>query len=696
MVKTAAERQRARRAKIRQDDETYNEHLQKDRQRKSACRSLMTNSELTLLRVRVKKNTEEWRARKTGVVLNVTLPNAMPYKSPASLGRARRKVERCLPNSPNKRRVVLSSIMQSEGIVVDKTQHIIRRHKLSEDALREVKEFYESDAISRVMPGKDDTMIVRHEDGTKTKERKQHLTMTVMEAYELFHEKTEMTIKKSTFAELRPKHVLLSSKMPHNVCACKYHGNVILLLEALHRVCPSIPLYSRNEFISLCVCDIEDETCMSNWCRTCRDNKLLNNHIRDLTNLDDNLQWYRWDADENKYIIKILCAGKIRDAIDELKAQLPKFMWHAFVKEKQSATYSKFKNEAQAADSSTCLLQMDFAENYTCSFQDEIQSAHWRQSQVTLYTIMAYHRDKVLSMVIASDTRDHDKKSVAAFTVTAIDSILGEHSTVKDIQIWTDGPSSQFKNRYIFGFLVLLNHKYEHVELSWNFTATSHGKGPNDAIGGNVKATARRRVMTRQNMVKDASSFIKAVEDANCKIKMVHMTVKEIDEGCEKLDLESMWNIVPNIAGTSTTHCVKTVGSGIECKLYTDAVEVTKHDNIIPNHYLIPKDTTPALSEPAIETTSTNEQSEMRSSALVKPAAGPKKRTDAKQKKNKKQKEDDPANICGNCGGNYFDDDSDDAEDWVQCPPCKVWFHLTCAGVYENCHEDFICDTCKH
>ena len=86
----------------------------------------------------------------------------------------------------------------------------------------------------------------------------------------------------------------------------------------------------------------------------------------------------------------------------------------------------------------------------------------------------------------------------------------------------------------------------------------------------------------------------------------------------------------------------------------------------------------------------------MRSSALVKPAAGPKKRTDAKQKKNKKQKEDDPANICGNCGGNYFDDDSDDAEDWVQCPPCKVWFHLTCAGVYAKCHEDFICDTCKH
>ena len=34
-------------------------------------------------------------------------------------------------------------------------------------------------------------------------------------------------------------------------------------------------------------------------------------------------------------------------------------------------------------------LQMDFAENYACTAQDGVQSAHWKQAQVTLYTSVA-------------------------------------------------------------------------------------------------------------------------------------------------------------------------------------------------------------------------------------------------------------------------------------------------------------------
>ena len=39
---------------------------------------------------------------------------------------------------------------------------------------------------------------------------------------------------------------------------------------------------------------------------------------------------------------------------------------------------------------------------------------------------------------------------------------------------------------------------------------------------------------------------------------------------------------------------------------------------------------------------------------------------------------DDPANFCGLCNGNYFDDvDDQDTEDWIQCLQCLVWFHET-------------------
>lgn len=35
---------------------------------------------------------------------------------------------------------------------------------------------------------------------------------------------------------------------------------------------------------------------------------------------------------------------------------------------------------------------MDYAENYTCVYQDEAQSAHWSHEQVTLFFIVAYFR----------------------------------------------------------------------------------------------------------------------------------------------------------------------------------------------------------------------------------------------------------------------------------------------------------------
>jgi len=88
---------------------------------------------------------------------------------------------------------------------------------------------------------------------------------------------------------------------------------------------------------------------------------------------------------------------------------------------------------AQAPDSQCCLLQMNFAENYTELFQDEIQSVHWKQRQITVYTVMLYHQDKVISRVIVSDCRDHEKQSVDAFTASVFESIRCDLKTVTEL-----------------------------------------------------------------------------------------------------------------------------------------------------------------------------------------------------------------------------------------------------------------------
>lgn len=64
----------------------------------------------------------------------------------------------------------------------------------------------------------------------------------VFELYKIEH--PDEKVGRSKFCELRPKHILLSSKMPHNVCLCIYHKNFISVVNILHQYNDKIPVYS--------------------------------------------------------------------------------------------------------------------------------------------------------------------------------------------------------------------------------------------------------------------------------------------------------------------------------------------------------------------------------------------------------------------------------------------------------------------
>jgi len=61
------------------------------------------------------------------------------------------------------------------------------------------------------------------------------------------------TCGKSKFKMNRPKHILFSSDMPHNVCCCDKHDNFISANNALHKLNRSYPKYT-NVTLSLLVC----------------------------------------------------------------------------------------------------------------------------------------------------------------------------------------------------------------------------------------------------------------------------------------------------------------------------------------------------------------------------------------------------------------------------------------------------------
>ena len=97
-------------------------------------------------------------------------------------------------------------------------------------------------------------------------------------------------------------------------------------------------------------------------------------------NYDDPAKWMKWEED-NGCIIKNQNSGSVSSLYNYLSSILPDFFMNTFVKRKQAKRYEDEKSEAAMKNSNTAMLQVDFADNYMCTAQDEVQSAHWKQNQ---------------------------------------------------------------------------------------------------------------------------------------------------------------------------------------------------------------------------------------------------------------------------------------------------------------------------
>lgn len=280
MALTAAERQKRRREKLKNEGK-YENYKKKNRAEAKKSRDKKRNDLAKLpksvqnkvkreIRENVRKRVEKCRAKCQGPSSNVTTP----FKNNKTLGKAVSRAKRSLPMSPRKKKAVIKKLFESEIGQTDtpSSPHITDNSKrIPIETVTLVKQFYIQDDVSRQAPGRKDVTTIRNDDGSKDKLQTRHLQHSIKELYALFKKQyPHIKIGKSKFAEFRPKHVLLSSKLPHNVCMCKYHENFIMALEALHDAIPHIPKYSEN-FPSMLVCNTESEDCWNNNCVTCKD-----------------------------------------------------------------------------------------------------------------------------------------------------------------------------------------------------------------------------------------------------------------------------------------------------------------------------------------------------------------------------------------------------------------------------------------
>ena len=448
---------------------------------------------------------------------------------------------------------MIENLAKGVGLEIVNSSPTQRSGGLSEDTKSTVNAFYLCDDITWQAPGRKDRVIIREKDseGKKVKrtEQTRYMLMSLKEAHvKYIEEHPNNNIGLSKFCEMRPKNVKLFDNIPHHVCVCSYHENVRLLLVAL-REHTSLAV-EFHDFISQVTCDPRAQACLTSKCKTCEDR--INNFAPDNSSADT-LRYLQWQ--NNTRVEKVEIIGTVDDAFSSLKSQLKPFLLHTYVKRKQAAC---FKQLVSSRDGENVVLQVDFSENATIASQREIQSAHWSHAQATIFTAHTWiDTDSEESIVIVSDDLNHSKQSVYVYMQYIFNHLKLKCPGMKVLNIFSDGASSQFKQKYLFSNLYSWEQEHD-LKINWNFFATSHGKGVVDGIGGTVKRAVWRHVRSDQAHITSVEEYADVAKERCPKIHVNYIPKEQI-ASLESF-LDERWKDAVTVPMTHKTHCVKTNG----------------------------------------------------------------------------------------------------------------------------------------
>lgn len=111
---------------------------------------------------------------------------------------------------------------------------------------------------------------------------------------------------------------------------------------------------------------------------------------------------------------KVKKTGAIKELLTELYEFIPGFLDHEYIKISQTKASDDMTEKAQKSDAKSAVINCDFAENFKCCHQNEIQSAHYGQTPVSVFSVAVYHRG-FMPMAIASDYTKHTKDCILSF-----------------------------------------------------------------------------------------------------------------------------------------------------------------------------------------------------------------------------------------------------------------------------------------
>ena len=301
-----------------------------------------------------------------------------------------------------------------------------------------------------------------------------------------------------TFARLRPSYCMLANFTNRHSRLCTKHQNVALKLKMLKQK-KIVETENPDAFIRL---KTDDQI-----------KAKLNGMSKQRVTYEF---WKKAEVEvkkrtgETKVIKKMVLISEEKESDAFALAfleEISEFREHA---KRVSTQYKAQRTLKENLKDGHVAIHLDFADDYWCRSQEEIQSAYWNTLIVTLHPAVVYFRQaekvKVKSFVFVSNEIRHDAKFILALLKKLIPHVKLLVSNAKHCHFFSDSPTSQYRNKTIFK-LISHHKKYFGLEATWNYSEVGHGKGPCDPIGGTAKRQADMAVRNGKVIIQDAADF---------------------------------------------------------------------------------------------------------------------------------------------------------------------------------------------
>lgn len=462
--------------------------------------------------------------------------SALPREKSQKQEVVKKLFETSIGATPKKRRLI-SQWMKMPGDRSGGSQTRSGRPCVITDAVAEkLKNFLDRSDISYNLPGRNNQIYMGKDDqGEKIFKPKKYLLYTFNQLHTLVQKQEDPDLAGLKFSTVyrfirENKDYVGHSKIPHVTCQCPDCENMQLLIHGVNQALSAGDGAKLSEnchdLLEQVACSPITKLCSEYHCPDCP----FPEEICEMLNDVEAVHYMMWRKD-GKYYEKKPTSSTGPEAATKLREQLVQLKHHYYIKRVQSQEYlHQIDNLAE----DEILIHTDYSENYKNRQADEIKAAYFGHQQFSIYTACVYYRGKdkveVKNFGLVTQENDHSCDATFKLNLELIKEMEKSHKFSK-IKFWSDGCSSQFRSQYTFYMMTKFPVEYN---IEWHYFQANHGKGAVDGIGGTIKNSVFRRVLSKEVVISGPEHFATFADSIlpSINVKFIQAAESGFDDEC--------------------------------------------------------------------------------------------------------------------------------------------------------------------